>query len=102
MGQWRKQNLQVIRNIEMNLDPEFLDTLSMDELYALNLEAQQVVNEAQDKVHELGAYITKRTKVQAINEIMSKFTPEELEMAKKLAQTASVDGIETQSATGWD
>lgn len=86
----------------MNLDPEFLDTLSMDELRALNLEAQQAVNEAQDKVHELYSYMIKREKVESIQEIMSRFTPEELEMAKKLAQSASVDGIESQSATGWD
>ena len=86
----------------MNLDPEFLDTLSMEELRALNLEAQQVVNEAQDQVHELYAYIVKREKVESIQEIMSRFTPEELEMAKKLAQSASVEGIESQSATGWD
>ena len=86
----------------MNLDPEFLDTLSMEELRALNLEAQQVVNEAQDKVHELYAYMIKREKVESIQEIMSRFTPEELEMAKKLAQSASVEGIESQSATGWD
>ena len=86
----------------MNLDPEFLDTLSMEELRALNLEAQQLVNEAQDKVHELYAYMIKREKVEYIQEIMSRFTPEELEMAKKLAQSASVEGIESQSATGWD
>ena len=85
----------------MNLDPEFLDTLSIEELSELNMEAQAAVWAAQDSVNVITDYITKRNKIEAIQQIMSNFTPEEIAMAKKLAQSASVDGIESQSGTGW-
>ena len=85
----------------MNLDPEFLDTLSMEELEILKAEADSAVWTAQDNVTALHDYMTKRNKIQAIQQIMSSFTPEEIAMAKKLAQSASVEGIESESATGW-
>jgi hypothetical protein len=85
----------------MNLDPEFLDTLTVEELEELKSEADLAVGEAQANVAALHDYMTRRNKIQAIQQIMSNFTPEEIAMAKKLAQSASVDGIESESATGW-
>ena len=85
----------------MNLDPEFLDTLSKEELNEMFSEAQQALWAATDACGVIQAQMGKRERVETIQQIMSNFSPEEIAMAKKLAQSASVDGIESQSGTGW-